>query len=132
LQEKIVVNAAKAFVVVADYRKDSSRLGDQWKKGVPIEILPLAYKTVTSEVESRFGGKMVVRMAKAKAGPLVTDNGNFIADWLFDSIPKDGWNTVGMQLNNIPGVIEHGLFIGQAKLAYFGMEDGSVSSRKAE
>ena len=44
LQEKIVVNAAKDFVVVADYRKNSAALGQQWKKGVPIEVLPLAYR----------------------------------------------------------------------------------------
>ena len=44
LQEKIVINAAKEFVVVADYRKDSKELGEQWKKGVPIEVLPLAYR----------------------------------------------------------------------------------------
>ena len=44
LQEKIVVNAAKEFVVVADYRKNSGALGQQWKKGVPIEVLPLAYR----------------------------------------------------------------------------------------
>ena len=44
MQEKIVINAADEFVVVADYRKDSSDLGQQWKKGVPIEVLPLAYR----------------------------------------------------------------------------------------
>lgn len=72
---------------------------------------------------------MVLRMAKAKAGPLVTDNGNFIIDWQFDSVPAAGWRQVGMELNNIPGVVEHGLFIGSAKVAYFGNEDGSVSTR---
>ena len=46
MQEKIVINAADEFVVVADYRKDSSDLGQQWKKGVPIEVLPLAYRFV--------------------------------------------------------------------------------------
>jgi len=132
LQEKIVVNAAREFVVVADYRKNSVKLGEQWKKGVPIEILPLAYKTVSNEVEERFGGKMVIRMAKAKAGPLVTDNGNFIADWIFETVPKDGWENLGKMLNNIPGVIEHGLFIGSAKLAYFGNEDGTVATRPAK
>ena len=46
LQEKVVVNAASEFVVVADYRKDSKALGEKWKKGVPIEVLPLAYRHV--------------------------------------------------------------------------------------
>ncbi len=52
LQEKIVINAAKEFVVVADYRKDSKELGEQWKKGVPIEVLPLAYRFV-NQIASR-------------------------------------------------------------------------------
>jgi len=129
LQEKIVVHAAKEFVVVADFRKDSKSLGQQWKKGVPIEVLPLAYKPIIDEVEKKYGGKMVLRMAKAKAGPLVTDNGNFIIDWQFESVPTDGWSKIGMELNNIPGVVEHGLFIGSAKVAYFGNEDGSISTR---
>jgi len=129
LQEKIVINAAKEFVVVADYRKDSKELGEQWKKGVPIEVLPLAYRCVQIEIEKRFGGKAIVRQAKAKAGPLVTDNGNFIIDWHFDTALK--WEEIGRDLNDIPGVVEHGLFINRAKIAYFGNEDGSVSSRKS-
>jgi len=128
LQEKIVINAADEFVVVADYRKDSSDLGQQWKKGVPIEVLPLAYRCVQLEIERRFGGKAIVRQAKAKAGPLVTDNGNFIIDWHFDAVLD--WAKFGTELNNIPGVVEHGLFIGRAKVAYFGNEDGSVSTRE--
>lgn len=70
-----------------------------------------------------------MRMAKAKAGPLVTDNGMFIIDWEFEESPTDGWTKIGMELNNIPGVVEHGLFIGCAKKAYFGNEDGTVSER---
>lgn len=46
-QEKIVAAAAKHFVVIADYTKDSSVLGEQWKKGVPIEVIPMAYVPVT-------------------------------------------------------------------------------------
>jgi len=130
LQEKIVINAAKEFVVVADYRKDSSDLGQQWSKGVPIEVLPLAYRCVQLEIERRFGGKAVVRQAKAKAGPLVTDNGNFIIDWHFDKIRE--WRAFGLELNNIPGVVEHGLFCGLAKEAFFGNADGSVSTRGAK
>ena len=52
LQEKIVVNAAKEFVVVADYRKNSGALGQQWKKGVPIEVLPLAYRFVCAVISA--------------------------------------------------------------------------------
>ena len=54
LQEKIVINAAKEFVVVADYRKDSKELGEQWKKGVPIEVLPLAYRFMNFTANRKF------------------------------------------------------------------------------
>ena len=59
---------------------------------------------------------------------MVTDNGNFIIDWHFDKVLD--WAKFGTELNNIPGVVEHGLFIGRAKVAYFGNEDGSVSTRE--
>ncbi|KAG7157805.1 Ribose-5-phosphate isomerase-like [Homarus americanus] len=128
LQEKIVAAAAKLFVVVADYRKDSSVLGEQWTKGIPIEVIPMAYRTVQLKIEMELGGKAVLRQAKAKAGPVVTDNGNFIVDWMFERAYD--WQKVNQQIKMIPGVVETGLFVGMAKIAYFGMEDGSVKERE--
>ncbi|XP_066976508.1 ribose-5-phosphate isomerase [Macrobrachium rosenbergii] len=128
LQEKIVASAAKLFVVIADYRKDSTSLGEQWKKGVPIEVVPMAYRPVQMKLESLLGGEAVLREAKAKAGPVVTDNGNFILDWIFDG--KFDWKDVDRQIMMIPGVVETGLFVNMATVAYFGMEDGSVKERQ--
>jgi ribose 5-phosphate isomerase len=51
LQEKIVAAAAKQFMVVADYRKDSTKLGQQWKQGVPLEVLPLSYRFVLRRLQ---------------------------------------------------------------------------------
>ncbi|KAK7081836.1 hypothetical protein SK128_012929, partial [Halocaridina rubra] len=127
LQEKIVAAAAKEFVVIADYRKDSSSLGEQWTKGVPIEVVPMAYRPIQLKIEAELGGKAVLRQAKAKAGPVVTDNGNFVLDWVFDG--KFDWNQVNRQIMMIPGVVETGLFVDMAKVAYFGMQDGSVKCR---
>ncbi|XP_042861493.1 ribose-5-phosphate isomerase-like [Penaeus japonicus] len=127
LQEKIVAAAAKLFVVIADYRKDSSVLGEQWSKGVPIEVVPMAYRPVQLKIESTLGGKALLRQAKSKAGPVVTDNGNFILDWVFDG--KQTWSEVNQQIMMIPGVVETGLFVNMAKIAYFGMQDGSVKER---
>merc|ERR1712179_268747 len=105
LQEKIVAAAAKEFVVIADYRKDSNSLGEQWSKGVPIEVIPMAYRPIQLKIESELGGQAILRQAKAKAGPLVTDNGNFILDWVFKSPTKD-WNNINQQIVMIPGVVE--------------------------
>jgi ribose 5-phosphate isomerase A len=128
LQEKIVAACAKTFIVVADYRKNSTVLGEQWKQGVPIEVLPLAYRPVAKKIE-KLGGKPVLRMCKGgKAGPIVTDNGNFVIDADFGQI-KDP-RTLEQHLKQIPGIIETGLFINMAEIAFFGNADGSVVSRE--
>ncbi|XP_054913111.1 ribose-5-phosphate isomerase isoform X2 [Poeciliopsis prolifica] len=128
-QEKIVAGNSKCFVVIADYRKDSRALGEQWKKGVPIEVIPMAYVPVSRVIAKRFGGEVNLRMAVSKAGPIVTDNSNFILDWKFEHVHN--WSEVNTAIKMIPGVVETGLFVHMAERAYFGMEDGSVKVRKA-
>ena len=76
---------------------------------LPVEVLPNAWKQV-QEVISEMNGSSTLRMATKKAGPVVTDQGNLILDVLFnDGIknPKD----IEMKINNIPGVLENGLFV---------------------
>lgn len=130
LQEKIVAFAAKKFVVIADYRKESKQLGEQWTQGVPVEVIPMAYVPLMHKMEQDFGGKPVLRMAKCKAGPVVTDNGNFVLDVNFGEIsdPK----TLCDRLKLLPGVVEVGLFCGMAEKAFFGQVDGSFTTRVAE
>jgi len=124
-QEKILASCAETFVVIADYRKSSKSLGEQWQKGIPIEVIPSAYKAVHQRIEKHLGGKVTLRMSgSSKAGPVVTDNGNFLLDWEFDRVLN--WKEVEMTLNMIPGVVENGLFVGMTTKAYFGMSDGSV------
>jgi ribose 5-phosphate isomerase A len=67
----------------------------------------------------------VLRMAKSKAGPVISDNGNFIIDAYFGLIkqPKELLEKIIL----ITGVVEVGLFVNMAKNVYFGNEDGSVS-----
>uniref|UniRef100_A0A1B8Y300 Ribose-5-phosphate isomerase n=1 Tax=Xenopus tropicalis TaxID=8364 RepID=A0A1B8Y300_XENTR len=100
-QEKIVAGCAKSFIVIADYRKDSKNFGEQWKKGVPIEVIPMAYVPVIKALQSRFGGVAELRMAVSKAGPVVTDNGNFLLDWKFDKVHE--WKAVNTEIKMIPG-----------------------------
>nr|CAG4636377.1 EOG090X0ACL [Eubosmina coregoni]SVE69955.1 EOG090X0ACL [Eubosmina coregoni] len=125
-QEKILASCAEQFIVIADYRKASNNLGEQWSRGIPIEVIPSAYRVVYQKIEKTLGGKSELRMSgSSKAGPVVTDNGNFILDWKFDGL-KNNWREVETQLNMIPGVVENGLFVNMACKAYFGMSDGSV------
>lgn len=128
LQEKIVASCAKTFVVIADYTKNSKLLGDQYKKGIPIEVAPIAYIPVKQKIENKYGGNIELRMAVAKAGPIVTDNGNFILDW--KNFKQDiDWNAINMEILQIPGVIETGLFIDMAEKAYFGLADGTIKEQ---
>nr|CAG4641064.1 EOG090X0ACL [Eulimnadia texana] len=124
-QEKILASCSETFVVIADYRKSSKNLGEQWKQGIPIEVIPGAYRAVQTKIAKNLGGELNLRMSgSSKAGPVVTDNGNFILDWKFPTVME--WKDVEVELNMIPGVVENGLFVGMARKAYFGMNDGSV------
>ncbi|CAK9017921.1 Ribose-5-phosphate isomerase (Phosphoriboisomerase), partial [Durusdinium trenchii] len=125
-QEKIVAAAAKTFVVCADYRKDSDVLGKQWTKGIPIEVIPMAYMPVLKKLEA-MGAEPTLRMAKSKAGPCVTDNGNFCIDANFGLVDEPA--ALEAQLCAIPGVVCTGLFVAMAAKAFFGSADGSVTSR---
>ncbi|XP_058118378.1 ribose-5-phosphate isomerase [Anopheles ziemanni] len=131
LQEKIVASCAERLIVIADYTKDSSKLGQQYRKGIPIEVVPMAYVPIKTKVEKQFAGSLKLRMAVAKAGPVVTDNGNFILDWHFDDNKEYDWDAINREIMMIPGVVDTGLFVGMATKAYFGQPDGSVTERKA-
>ena len=136
-QEKVVAFAAKKFVVVADYRKQSKRLGDNWTKGIPIEVLPMASQTVRHYISNKLQvdlNDLTVRIAKEKAGPVITDNGNFVIDWRLDQakwghFTSTDWLSWSNQVKLIPGVVETGIFAEMITEAYFGKDDGTVVKR---
>jgi len=130
-QEKVVASYSDKFVVIADYRKASSKLGQAWDY-VPIEVLALAYRPLMARIEEQLGGRCEVRMAKAKAGPVVTDNGGMIIDWYWDKQSEKSWRDIESALHGMPGLVETGLFVGIADTAYFGMQDGTVMQRDAK
>ncbi|WWC67566.1 ribose-5-phosphate isomerase [Kwoniella pini CBS 10737] len=137
LREKVLAEAADTWVIVADYRKNSEILGTTWTQGIPIEVAPFAYAKVLTNL-SHMGspstlpnGKpgLSLRMGKMKAGPVVSDNGNFIIDAPFPvEMMKD---PIGLlhRIKMLTGVVEVGLFCNMAEAAYFGNEDGTVSAR---
>ncbi|KAL7310728.1 ribose-5-phosphate isomerase rki1 [Mucor circinelloides] len=130
-QEKLVAEAAKKFIIVADFRKESKRLGTQWHQGVPIEVVPLCYRTVMKKIEHGLSIKpkqVNLRMAVKKAGPVVTDNGNFVVDADFGQL--DDPASLLKEIKLLTGVYEVGLFCQMAAMAYFGEEDGSVNVLK--
>jgi len=130
LREKVLAEAAKMFIVVADYRKNSVILGTSYTPGVPIEVSPFAYTTVLRSLHTKLDSpKATLRMARAKAGPVVTDNGNFIIDAPFDEAILRKPRELLVKIKLLTGVVEVGLFCDVVKAAYFGNQDGSVSAK---
>ncbi|CAF3645005.1 unnamed protein product [Rotaria socialis] len=128
-QEKLVAVCAKRFIVVADEKKWSPCLGTKWTKGIPIEVIPVAYKLTKKEIEKQLGGEVVVREGTEKLGPVLTDQGNFILDWKFDPLKIVNWFDVNRTLKLVPGVVETGLFVNMIYKGYFGNSDGKVEIR---
>jgi len=107
VREKLVASKANQLLIVVDETKLVQNLNQSFP--LPVEVLPNAWKQV-QEFISDLNGSSSLRMATKKAGPIVTDQGNLILDVLFnDGIknPKD----IEMKINNIPGVLENGLFV---------------------
>ena len=107
VQEKLVAALAKKFIVVVDSSKLVEKLNLDFK--LPVEVLPSAWTQVKMTLE-KFGATGILRMAQKKAGPIVTDQGNLVLDVTF----KNGIDQPALmesQINNIPGVLENGLFI---------------------
>ena len=107
VQEKLVAALAKKFIVVVDSTKLVKKLNLDFK--LPVEVLPSAWKQVQKTLHD-LGGKGNLRMAQKKAGPIVTDQGNLILDLTFQN-GIDQPDLLENQINNIPGVLENGLFI---------------------
>lgn len=125
-REKIVDTLAERFIVVVDGSKLVDKLGSVFP--VPVEVLPLAYAPVMRAIE-KLGGKPELRMGVKKAGPVVTDQGNMVIDAKFDSI--DNPAELEKTLNNIPGVLENGLFVGVTNLVLIGeVKDGQPIVRQ--
>jgi ribose 5-phosphate isomerase A len=114
-REKIVDSLAQEFIVVVDRSKLVDRLGSTFP--LPVEVLPMAIAPVMKAIEA-LGGKPELRMGIKKDGPVITDQGNMILDVNFGAIanPAD----LEVTLNNIPGVLENGLFIGVADVILVG------------
>jgi ribose 5-phosphate isomerase A len=113
LREKIVASSSKRMMVIADKSKLVSRLG---KFLLPIEVLEFGQKTTTERIRqvlAKFGYSDVLVTLRSRDGlTFVSDSGNLIYDCALQSIssaPK-----LATALSDVPGVVEHGLFIGIA------------------
>jgi ribose 5-phosphate isomerase A len=115
-QEKLVAAFARQFIVIVD----SSKLVNKLNLGflLPVEVVPKALNPVSKAIE-QLGGRPQLRMAVKKSGPVVTDQGNLILDVKFEN-GIDHPAELEKTLNNIPGVLENGLFVGLTDLVLVG------------
>ena len=107
VREKLVASKAERLLIVVDESKLVKKLNLDFP--LPLEVLPSAWKQVKDLIE-RMGALVTLRMASKKAGPVVTDQGNLVLDILFEGGINDPKN-LESKLNNIPGVLENGLFV---------------------
>ena len=107
VQEKLVARRAERFVVVVDATKLVERLNLGFL--LPVEVLPGAWRQVQAQL-TEMGGEAQLRMAVKKAGPVVTDQGNLVLDVKFAGGIGDPAG-LEKEINNLPGVLENGLFV---------------------
>ena len=118
-REKLVDSAAERFLVVAD----ETKLTEPLDAAVPVEVLPDAVPVVERELTA-LDGTPELRAAERKDGPVVTDNGNLVVDCAFGAIAEPG--ALATDIAALPGVVEHGLFVGLADEVHVGSDTVDV------
>ncbi|RMD84220.1 MAG: ribose-5-phosphate isomerase RpiA [Candidatus Dadabacteria bacterium] len=124
LMEKILAVRCKRFIVIVDESKLVQRLGERCP--VPVEVIPEATSYVKDKLLSLGAERAVIRKAKAKHGPVITEKGNMIVDASFAEIGDDLEDSI----NQITGVVENGLFTDHADEIIVGRTEGvSIMNR---
>jgi len=118
LREKIVAAASKRMVVVADESKLVDRLGSLLS--VPVEVVPFGWQSTERRLK-QLGANPALRLGVDNK-PYVTDGGHYILDCAFG--PMDAPKEVAQHLDQVVGVVEHGLFLGFAEEVYIGGPKG--------
>lgn len=130
-REKIVAASARLFVLIGDAGKRVERLAE--RTPVPVEVLPFGWRR-TARLLEELELEPRLRLANTKAGDagennsLITDNGNLVMDCRV-KLPTD-LERLAERISNLPGVVEHGLFLEQAKVALIASEDGVRELRR--
>jgi ribose 5-phosphate isomerase A len=122
LREKIVASASRKLVIIADSTKQVATLG---KFPVPVEVIKFAETLVAKKIAA-LGAVVTVRGAPS-GKPFLTDEGNHILDCEFGRISDA--TGLARALESMPGVVEHGLFIGMAAVALIGKGDQVIEMR---
>jgi ribose 5-phosphate isomerase A len=123
LREKVVATAARRLVIVADASKLVPGLGTQ--APVPVEVVPFAATWCALRL-GRLGARPALRGGADT--PFMTDNGNLILDCAFGPIDQPA--ALAAAIRAVPGVVEHGLFLGMADTAVVAHPGGRIEVRE--
>jgi ribose 5-phosphate isomerase A len=123
LREKIVASAARKFIVIADSSKLVYHLG---RFPLPVEVIQMALPIVARKLEA-FGLHPKLRY-RPDGTKFITDEGNFIVDCSCGEITDPA--KTAAEIRGIPGVVEHGLFLGMASLALIAGDQGVIKVSK--
>jgi len=128
LQEKIVATASDLMIVIADVGKEVERLG---AFPLPVEVIPFGWQTTRALIEELLVGMDVLgRDASLRMNgdhAFVTDEGNYILDLHLGRIGNP--HQLSLALNQMPGVVENGLFMDICDVVIVGHGDGRVETR---
>ncbi len=117
LREKIVAAASARLVIIADHTKKVARLG---AFGLPVEVVPFGHVATLNlmrDLAAESGALGEIKLRQTKAGAtFITDNGNYIYDCAFKEIIDP--ELLDEALRMVPGVVENGLFLGLADVAF--------------
>ncbi len=125
LREKIVASASRQLVIIADSTKQVPVLG---KFPLPVEVIPFAQALIEKKIAT-LGASVKVRQ-RADGNAFVTDGGHHILDCSFGRISDPA--ALASQLESMPGVVEHGLFIGMADVVLIGKGADVTQLRRAQ
>ena len=129
LREKIVATASNRMAVIADAGKMVETLG---RFPLPVEVVPFGFASTLRMIEAmtaQAGCEGEIRQRQMKDGaPFITDQGNYIVDCALGVIAEP--EVLAFALKRIPGVVEHGLFLGVADLAIIASKDGVETFRR--
>jgi ribose 5-phosphate isomerase A len=110
LRERVVASISRRFVILVGEEKMVPRLGA--RLAVPVEVVPFAAPVSKRGIEG-LGAEVCLRL-RADGGPFVSDNGNHILDAKFPAI--EDASDLGSRIDDLPGVVDNGLFVGMADL----------------
>jgi ribose 5-phosphate isomerase A len=126
VKEKLLAKAARQFIAVADASKLVDYIGQNFV--IPIEVIPFAWQLAKKNLQD-IGGQGDLRPNAAKDGFWVTSHGSYVLDMKFDKSLDAA--TLNALINNTPGVVEHGIFLGLTDLVLIA-DNGVISEYQAK